>query len=65
MSIKKSIKTLVISSALLVLPLAVFAQVPQLPHIFYGDITINGSPAPVGTVVIANVNGVEKGRVTT
>lgn len=62
----KSIKTLVVSSALLVLPLAVFAQVPlQLPHIFYGDITINGSPAPVGTVVIAKVNGVEKGRVTT
>ena len=65
MSIKKSIKTLAISSALLVLPLAVFAQVPQLPHIFYGDITINGSSAPVGTVVIAKVNGVEKGRVTT
>ena len=61
----KSIKTLVIFSALLVLPMAVFAQVPQLPHIFYGDITINGSPAPVGTVVISKVNGVEKGRVTT
>ncbi len=65
MSIKKSIKTLVIASALLVLPLAVFAQVPQLPHVFYGDITINDSQAPVGTVVIAKVNGVEKGRVTT
>ena len=48
----KSIKTLVIFSALLVLPMAVFAKVPQLPHIFYGDITINGSSAPVGTVVI-------------
>ncbi len=65
MSIKKLIKTLVISSALLVLPVAVFAQVPQLPHIFYGDITINGSLALVGTVVIAKVDGVEKGRVTT
>jgi len=65
MSIKKSIKILIFSSALLVLPLIVFAQVPLLPHVFYGDITINGSLAPVGTVVIANVNGVEKGRVTT
>jgi hypothetical protein len=65
MSIKKSIKTLIIFSTFLVLPVAVFAAVPQLPHIFYGDITINGNPAPVGTVVIANINGVEKGRITT
>ena len=65
MSIKKLIKTLAVSLVLLVSPVAVFAQVPQLPHIFYGDVTINSSPAPVGTVIIAKVNGVEKGRVTT
>ena len=62
---KTSIKTVVFSLAFLVFPLAVFAALPQLPHIFYGDITINGNPAPAGTVVIAKVAGVEKGRITT
>lgn len=45
-------------------PAAVLA-VPQLPHIFYGAATVNGSPAPVGTVIVAKVGGVEKGRITT
>ncbi len=62
---RKSIRALVISAALLALPIAALAQVPQLPHIFYGNLTINNAPAPVGTVLIASVNGVEKGRVTT
>ncbi len=65
MSIKKSINLLAAFLALVVLPVAALAQTPQLPHLFYGGITINGAPAPVGTVVIAKVGGVEKGRVTT
>ncbi|MBI2052347.1 MAG: hypothetical protein HYT38_01540 [Candidatus Sungbacteria bacterium] len=60
-----SIKVLIVPLVFLILPLAVFAQVPQLPHIFYGDITINGSPAPVGTVIVAKIGGVEKGRIVT
>ena len=33
------------------------AQVPRLPHLFYGTITIDGNPAPVGTVVTVTVGG--------
>jgi hypothetical protein len=34
------------------------AQVPPLPHAFYGAVEINGSPAPVGTEVEARGEGV-------
>ncbi|MCL0065992.1 hypothetical protein M1N79_03850, partial [Dehalococcoidia bacterium] len=35
----------------------VLASVPPLPHTFWGDLTINGEPAPVGTTVEARVQG--------
>lgn len=38
---------------------------PVLPHAFYGTITIDSAAAPVGTVIIATIDGVEKGRITT
>ena len=41
--------------------LTVHAQVPQLPQAFYGVVTINGLPAPVGTEVEARGTGVETG----
>ena len=62
---KKTIISLAISLVLLVLPVMAFTQTPQFPHLFYGEITVNGAPAPVGTVLIVTVNGVEKGRITT
>jgi hypothetical protein len=31
---------------------------PPLPHAFYGKVEINGSPAPIGTVVMASGEGV-------
>ena len=40
------------------------SEVPQLPEAYYGTITINGLPAPVGTEIIAMINGEEKGRFT-
>jgi hypothetical protein len=36
-------------------------EVPPLPHAFYGDVTINGNPAPVGTQVEARGEGVRTG----
>ena len=36
-----------------------------LPEEFYGDITINGLPAAVGTVIVAKIGGVERGNFTT
>lgn len=35
---------------------------PPLPHAFYGKVDINGSPAPVGTVVEARGEGVAPGH---
>ena len=41
------------------------SEVPPLPDEFYGTVTINGAPAPIGTHIIAEINGVERGNVTT
>ncbi len=47
-----------------ILPASVFSAPPQLPHILYGTVTNNGNNVPVGTVIIAKVDDVEKGRTT-
>ena len=33
------------------------AQVPQQPSDFYGTITIDGSPAPAGTIISPRISG--------
>ncbi len=38
---------------------------PALPHLFYGELHADGSPAPAGTVVEARVNGEVRGSITT
>ncbi len=58
-----AIALMVAFASLLALPATVAAQQPALPHQFYGTVKINGTPAPAGTVVIAKVDGVEKGRI--
>ncbi len=40
-------------------------SIPAIPHPFYGTVTIDGSDAPVGTVVTAKVGGVQYGSITT
>jgi hypothetical protein len=54
-----------IVAALLLCAIPAYADIPTLPHAFYGTLTIMGSPAPVGTVVTAEVNSVECGSITT
>jgi hypothetical protein len=51
--------------ALLLCAIPAYADIPTIPHAFYGTLTMNGSPAPVGTVVKAKVVGVECGSITT
>jgi len=51
--------------ALLLCAIPAYADIPTIPHAFYGTLTINSSPAPVGTVVKAKVGGVECGSITT
>ena len=41
------------------------AQIPPLPHQFFGTLTVASSPASVGTVVEARVGGVVRGSLTT
>jgi PKD repeat protein len=38
---------------------------PVLPSEFYGEITINDEPAPVGTVVTAYIRSIERGKIIT
>lgn len=38
---------------------------PALPCEFYGDISVNGNPAPVGTVITATIGDAERGRLVT
>jgi hypothetical protein len=38
---------------------------PVLPHVFYGSVTIAGSPAPAGTVITAKIGEIECGSVQT
>ncbi len=64
MFISKNLKFFVIVLAVTSIHTTVFA-IPQFPHIFYGNITIDGNPAPIGTVVVAKIGGVEKGKITT
>ena len=35
-----------------------------LPHLFYGTVTVGGQPAPVGSVVTAQVGEVDRGSIT-
>ena len=43
--------------ALLLCSMPVAAQLPVMPHSFWGTVTIDGSPAPDGTVVSAHIGG--------
>jgi hypothetical protein len=51
--------------ALLLCALPAHADIPTMPHAFYGTLTVGGSAASVGTVVTAKVGGVECGSITT
>ena len=36
---------------------------PDLPAAYYGDVTVNGDPAPDGTVITAEIDGEERGSI--
>ena len=38
-------------------------ELPTIPIEFYGYVTINGEPAPVGTEIVAKINGEDRGRI--
>jgi hypothetical protein len=57
--------TLIVPFLIIVFFVIHVTAVPPLPAEFYGSITIDGKPAPVGTRVSAQINGVEKGSFIT
>ena len=40
------------------------SAIPPLPYEFYGNATINGTPIPAGTVIIAKIGDVEVGNIS-
>ena len=59
-------KACLVALAVLFLFTVPFATaVPPLPAAYFGNITVNGEPAPAGTTIIAKIDGVERGRITT
>jgi hypothetical protein len=59
------LKKLFIFSVLLALLVGVSAAVPPNPNAFYGTVKIAGSPAPVGTEIVAKVFNANHGQITT
>ena len=39
--------------------------IPTVPDDFYGSVTINGAPAPAGTMINATINGFDRGSIIT
>ena len=59
-----SLKTGLILIMLMLLVGGVSA-IPPLPYEFYGNATLNGTPVPVGTVILAKIGDAEVGNITT
>jgi len=55
----------VLSGIILLLVIHSVLAAPQPPHQFYGNVTIDGSPAPEGTEITVKIDGVGYGSTTT
>ncbi len=60
-----SLLLLLFCVAALLSPVPAMAADITLPEEFYGDVTINNLSAPVGTVIVAKIESVERGRFVT
>ncbi len=58
-------RTLLLTLLLVAGCISAAAATPIHPCEFYGDISINGNPAPAGTVITATIGGEERGRLVT
>ena len=59
---KSKILSLVLSISFLSMLSECLAQPPEVPHAFYGTVSFIDGPAPSGMIVIAKINGIERGR---
>jgi len=60
-----NLKFLAITISIFLLFSNIALAVPGGGHLFYGSVTINGSPAPDGTTVTAKINGIDVASKTT
>ena len=67
MTKQKQIMFTIFAVLFIALAISAYAQVtqPQLPHFFYGTAKVDSTDLPSGSVIIAKVSNVEKGRLTT
>ncbi len=65
MGFKIPLAVLLALGAMLSMLASSHAQVPPLPHQFFGTLTVSSIDAPVGTVVDARVGGDDRGSLTT
>ncbi len=49
----------------LIMPIISSAQAPCIPTRFYGDVAVNGNPAPAGLKITAEIDGVEMAETIT
>lgn len=59
------VRTLIVPFLIIFLLGIHVAAVPPLPAEFYGTVSVDGKPAPIGTLISAQIKGVEKGSITT
>ena len=59
------ILTRIVPCILILLLAGQATAIPPMPTEFYGSVVIDGTPAPVGTTISAQINGVEKGTIKT
>jgi hypothetical protein len=62
---KRSAETTLFFIIALALILVQVSAVPPMPMEFFGSVTLDGNPAPAGAIISAQVNGVERGNLTT
>ena len=49
---------------LVILSVSFASAIPGAPHWFYGEVEVNGQPAPDNNIVVASVDGDEYGTLT-
>jgi len=56
---KMKLAAILLAITVLLLPVVVLAQPPGPPLLFQGEVSINGEDAPAGTIITAEIDGVE------
>ncbi|WP_180371642.1 Ig-like domain-containing protein, partial [Neomoorella thermoacetica] len=64
MRYQSALLVLIFVFTLLVPGFALAQEQPVLPAAYYGTVTLNGQPAPIGTIIVARIGGEVRGQIT-